>query len=244
MQVPTPSHTTRVTTISHRTPPTRVTGSTAHATAPVRPANFSPGAHPIDRTQQSSVRSLLDALRGMNPIYGVPMAAAFVRSVFADPQMIEAYLCPKPMLAIEHAVESTEPGDLPAWIPFEVASQAARQATAMRLVQRFERGLTHVATMLYPCGLFHAARIAQFSGAYGPTKPLDFDQVARLRQLLLEDPLRQLKARHIAVGNTLAAVLGQSYDVQDVDTEQVARVRSAVLLANLKVTAIWAPGPT
>jgi hypothetical protein len=244
MQVPTPSNTTRVTAISHRAPTTRATGNTGHAIAPVRPTNFSSEAQSIDRAKQPSVRSLLDALRGMNPIYGVPMAAAFVRAAFADPQMVEAYLCPKPMPAIEHAEASTEPGDLPAWIPFEAASLAARQATAMRLVQPFERGLTHVATMLYPCGLFHGARIASLNEAQGPTKPFDFDQVARLRQLLLEDPLRQLKAQHIAVGNTLAAVLGQPYDVQDVDTEQVARVSSAVLLANLKVTAIWAPVPT
>lgn len=41
------------------------------------------------------------------------------------------------------------------------------------------------------------------------------------------------QSQNPALANTMAAVLGLPYDVQDVNEEQVARIASAVCLANL-----------
>ena len=206
-------------------------------------------SRPSSRTIESpAVRKLLDKLQGLSPSYPDPVTEAFIESVFSDQSVMAAYLLPKPVEGIEYADMTAEVGselnEKPQWIPMAVMTRAAGQSLSMGLIRPFERCLTHLATMLYPCGLFYCHYVAQAFPERGQGKPFHFDEVAVMRGLLLESPLRKLKARNPALANTLAAVLGLPYEVQDVNEEQVARIASAVCLANLKVTAIWAPHQT
>jgi hypothetical protein len=178
-------------------------------------------------------------LQGLGPNYGDPMIEEFVQGVFSDQSIVDAYFFPKPITGLMNAAELHTSGSASAWIPLEVASRAAAQAQMMGLIRPYERRLTHLGTFLYPCGLFHCARIEVLSGQEN-TVP-SFEQIETMRGLLLEESLRRLKTHHQGLPSTLAAVLGLPHD-EDINEEQVARIASAVYLANVKVTAIWTAG--
>ena len=169
------------------------------------------------------------------------MIEAIIESVFIGQSLMAAYQLPKPVEGLEyadmaHAVtdeEGVEMNAKPQWIPMAVITCEAGQSLSMGFIRPFERCLTHLTTMLFPCGLFYWHYVAQAFPERRHGKRFRFDQVVMMRRLLLESPLKKLKARNPALANSMAAVLGLPYDVQDVNEEQVARIASAVCLANL-----------
>jgi hypothetical protein len=163
------------------------------------------------------------------------MTEGFVKGFLGNKAVVEAYFHPK-VNASDPARPPVLP-NLPMVIPMAEAMRAATQAAAMGLIKPHERALVHLATMVYPCGLFFCALVDQHPSAVGP----QFHEVALMRSMLLERPLKLLKGQHIGMGNTLAAVLGLAYSAEDVDLEQVSRLATAVHLANARITALWAP---
>jgi len=180
-------------------------------------------------------------LQGLRPSYSDPMTEEFVQGVFSEEGLLDAYLYPKRV-----AGKGADMGTTSAWIPLEAASRAAAQAVRMFQIRPYERCLTHIAAMLYPCGMFYCARAAalgqieDLNGAPGMGSAVGFEEFDLMRRQLLEAPLKKLRSRHAGLANTLAAVLTLPCDRQDTNEEQVARIASAVYLANRSVAAIWA----
>ncbi|MFC5522612.1 hypothetical protein [Polaromonas jejuensis] len=174
----------------------------------------------------------------MRPFYGEAITEEFVKNFLGNKAVVDAYYHPRAIAGVINASDPASPSDLPTVIPMAAAMRAATQAAAMELIKPHERALVHLATIVYPCGLFFCAHLDDpHALAVGP----QFHQVALMRSMLLEQPLKKLKGRHTAMGNTLAAVLGLAYSAEDVDLEQVSRLATAVHLANARITTLWAP---
>ncbi|WP_041388226.1 hypothetical protein [Polaromonas sp. JS666] len=172
------------------------------------------------------------------PFYGKPMTEEFVKNFLGNKAVVDAYYHPKVIAGVASAGDPAQRSDLPTLIPMAMAMRAASRAAAMELIKPHERPLVHLATMVYPCGLFFCAYLDDpHALAVGP----QFHEVALMRSMLLELPLKKLKGRHTAMGNTLAAVLGLAHSAEDVDLEQVSRLATAVHLANARITTLWAP---
>lgn len=172
------------------------------------------------------------------PFYGEPMTDEFVKNFLGNKAVVEAYYHPKAIAGVINASDPARPSALPVVIPMAEAMQAASQAAAMELIKPHERALVRLATIVYPCGLFFCAHLDDpHALAVGP----QFHEVALMRSMLLEQPLKVLKGQHRGMGNTLAAVLGLAHSAEDVDLEQVSRLATAVHLANARITALWAP---
>jgi hypothetical protein len=218
MNKPTPSR-------NHRTP--------HHHHHPVGPAQTGQ-----DRPQGlPPLSQLLDPTR---PFYGEPMTEAFVKNFLGNKAVVDAYFHPKLIADVINASDPARPPVLPhltTVIPMAEAMRAATQAAAIELIKPHERALVHLATIVYPCGLFFCEMIDQQASAVGR----QFPEVALMRSMLLEQPLKVLKGLHIGMGNTLAAVLGLTYSVEDVDLEQVSRIATVVHLANIRITELWVP---
>lgn len=193
------------------------------------------------RRLTSPTQPMHPMLQGLRPSYSDPMTEEFIQGVFSEEGVLDAYLYPKRVTG-----KGADTGTTSAWIPLEAASRAAAQAVRMFQIRPYERCLTHIAAMLYPCGMFYCARAAAlgqiegFNGAPGMGSAVGFEEFDLMRQQLLEAPLKKLRSRHAGLANTLAAVLGLPCDRQDTDEEQVTRIASAVYLANRSVAAIWA----
>jgi len=164
----------------------------------------------------------------------------FLKMVFSDENILDAYFFPKPIwdfMGADQPVGFPASGALPDWIPKDVASRSAAQAASMALIRPCERRVTQLATFLYPCAHFYYARNQALSGREGVI--LNLEQVETMRSLLLARPLHHLRTKAPSLGATLAAVLGLAVCDEDVSLTQVARISSAVYIANLKVSAIW-----
>lgn len=189
----------------------------------------------------SPTQHLHPMLQGLRPSYSDPMTEEFVQGVFREEGVLDAYLYPKRVTG-----KGVDAGTTSAWIPLEAASRAAAQAVRMFQIRPYERCLTHIAAMLYPCGMFYCARAAAlgqiegFNGVPGMGSAVGLEEFDVIRQQLLDSPLKKLRGRHAGLANTLAAVLGLPCDRQDTNEEQVTRIASAVYLANRSVAAIWA----
>lgn len=189
----------------------------------------------------SPTQSLHPMLQGLRPSYSDPMTEEFVQGVFSEEGLLDAYLYPKRVTG-----KGADAGTTSAWIPLEAASRAAAQAVRMFQIRPYERCLTHIAALVYPCGMFYCARAAALgqieglNGAPGMRSAVGFQEFDLMRQQLLEAPLKKLRRHHAGLANTLAAVLGLPCDRQDINEEQVSRIASAVYLANRSVAAIWA----
>ncbi|MFS2033423.1 hypothetical protein ACEN8I_05280 [Polaromonas sp. CT11-55] len=180
-------------------------------------------------------RNRLERLR---PHYSDPTLNKFARQVFSDDSAVSAYFFPRLASDVQNYAVIAPQAKTAAWVPLEVALAAAGAAQSAALVQPHERELVHLAAFVYPCGLFHCARVAVIEGY--KRMPLDGDWVRILRGLFLEDALRTLRTWHASKADTLSAVLGLDGE-GDVNEEQVARLASVVHLAHLKTNAIWAP---
>ena len=152
--------------------------------------------------------------------------------MFAQPDVVKAYFRPTPML-----FRSVPHGATRMVLPFDHALRAAKRAGGMPVLWPQERGLAWLAAFVYPCGIFHEAdpslRYASRPGKGAPAVALH-----RLRYELQQDPLRQLRRRNLALGDTLAAALGLDGSDQ-CDGEQVARLLTAVRLATVELDQAW-----
>lgn len=169
-----------------------------------------------------------------------PTLEEFVKRVFSDHNILDAYFLPKSIwdfMGEDQPITLPASGDLQELIPLDVASHAATQAMDMDLIKPAERFATQVAAFLYPCGLFYYALSQALPDKEGTI--LSYEQIGTLRGLLLERPLQYLREQDPGMGDTLTAVLGLAVCEEDVSLAQVARISSAVYIANLKVSSIW-----
>ena len=175
------------------------------------------------------------------PFYGNRCIEGMYRMLFDNPSVYRAYYSPRPMPVLAPAAETTggesRCKELPVIVPMELTLRSANQAAHSGLVKPHERPLVHLAAIVSPCGLLMATdedEPAQTSAA--PS----WDKIAFLRMYMLSKPLMKIKAFNVEMGNTLAAVLGQSYEQEDVDFDQVTRLATAVRLSDTKLASYWA----
>jgi len=122
-------------------------------------------------------------------------------------------------------------------IPMELILRSAHQAAHSGLVKAHERPLVHLAAIVSPCGLLMATDDTDDPAVAGPAS---WDKISFLRMFMLSKPLIKIKVFDVGMGNTLAAVLGQSYEQDDVDFDQVTRLATAVRLSDTKLASYWA----
>lgn len=122
-------------------------------------------------------------------------------------------------------------------LPFDVALAAARRAWNMPVLLRHERHLVSVAALCYPCAVFHAAdpSLRSFARCGGNAPG---EELLLLRQVLLEDPLRALRARDPQLAAALGAALGFAHS--ECEADQIARLVSSVRLATIDIEQRWA----
>ena len=175
------------------------------------------------------------------PFYGNRCIEGMYRMLFDNPSLYRAYYFPRSMPGLAPAADTAGPVALGKAIstvkPMELTLRSANQAAHSGLVKPHERPLVHLAAIVSPCGLLMATdedEPAQKSAA--PS----WDKIAFLRTYMLSKPLMKIKAFNVEMGNTLAAVLGQSYEQGDVDFDQVTRLATVVRLSDTKLASYWA----
>jgi hypothetical protein len=181
--------------------------------------------------------ALRERLHALLPDYGDVTLQAFVLRVFSDDGVLQAYFRPTAVTEMPTIHKPVLPVRLRKCLPIEAALRAADHASALALVRPHERRLVHLAALLYPCAWFDSNRMAALSRQTGLAPSLE--QTAALRAMLLEDAMRWLRAHCHGLADTLAAAIGLPND-GDINDEQVARIASAVYLANLRLCAEWA----
>ena len=161
--------------------------------------------------------------------------------LFDQPNLYRAYYYPRPIPGLAPAVETQGTAafgkELLAVKPMKLILRSAYQAAQSGLVKPHERPLVHLAAIVSPCGLLLAT-----DDADDPQSPAisSWDKISFLRMYMLSKPLIKIKAFDVGMGNTLAAVLGQSYEREDVDIDQVTRLATAVRLSDTKLASYWA----
>jgi hypothetical protein len=153
----------------------------------------------------------------------------FVKDALADAEIVESYFFPR----IASQPVNMLPRKAQVLLPIEHALRAAHQAKAYGDLLPQERSLAFVAGLLYSCGVFHCTNpLFRPPGRnWAPSR----SYAKKLMGLLLEDALLKLHSADAGLGQTLAAVLGVG-DAQDCHPDQVARIGTAVYLANFAVT--------
>ncbi len=190
---------------------------------------------PLPEVQPGSVEWLRQALDKRRVHYADRDLERFVQQVFLDKTLLAAYFHPSTSIGANPPRFSSRNTGL-SWLPFEIALAAASQAHATPNVNNWERSLVHVATFLYPCGLFYRSWEIENSSAVYRLDHAMCD-TTHLRLFLLEDALRTLRARSKLKADTLGALLG--LDSSEVDAEQVDRLASAVRRVQTAANNIW-----
>lgn len=198
-------------------------GLTALPAAPGAPLRLHPGY----------VDFLRQRLHDQRPRFAAPPLEQFARQVFADDLMVESYFHARYGRA---GTPSSSGQASQILVPFEEACRAARRAERMGVLASFERPLACLAALIYPCGLFYVAHPAVQRES--SLTRLDGAALRSMRHRVLEAPLRQLRGQHQGLADTLSAVLGFG-DEGDCNPEQVSRIATAVVLANLRVSELW-----
>ena len=174
------------------------------------------------------------------PYYGNRCIEGMYRMLFDNPYLRRAYYDSRVIPGLAYAAEATGPGDVPEPLPMvqpmELTVKSARQAAHSGLVKPHERALVYLAAIVSPCGLLMTTHDLE-----NPEKSAtpNWDEIHFVRMLMLSRPLIKIKAVNAPMGNTLAAVLGQSYECEDVDMDQVTRLATAVGLSDTKLASLW-----
>lgn len=154
----------------------------------------------------------------------------FLNKVFQDNLMVEVFHHMHLPKAADPAVPT------PALFPLLEAIRAGKRAASMKVIDTRERGFVFTAAMVQSCALFHCAH-PYVKNHYGP-EGITSAEVQKIKLLLLEDALRDLRSQDTARGETMTAVLDHApRDVRN--AEQVARIAAAVHLSNLPIQAEW-----
>ena len=173
--------------------------------------------------------------------YGDRRIEGLYRMLFDNPYVYRAYYDLRVIPGMMHAAESNSPKVLPRFVPMALTLSAANQAAGMSLVKPHERALVHLAAIVSPCGLF---LVSNLTGENNQPAIPTWDEISFTRFVLLERPLTKIKGVHVEMGNTLAAILGQSYSHEDVDMDQVTRLATAVQFSDARLAAYWSPQAT
>jgi hypothetical protein len=155
----------------------------------------------------------------------------FVCGMFDQPHLVRAYFRPTTLAALGSGI-----GRHGTVLPFEVALSGAKRAWAMPLLLRHERPVASVAALAYPCAIFLAADPSSRSYARcGGNAPAE--ELSLLRQILLDDSLRALRASNPQLGAALGAALGVAH--RECEDDQIARLVSSVRLATMAIDQLW-----
>ena len=187
-----------------------------------------PVAAPYDPRLLASAESLRVTLEQRRYHYSDPRLERFALEFFADDNMVWAYFFPREAGPNPHQTSygTVAQLDLKAvWTPLNGATAAAVQAQAMAIVLPDERELVHLATLLYPCALFHCVRSTVMGGHQRIAVPPSW--LDQMRSGFLADALRTLRHYDPAMAGCLSAVLDGPGEGA-VNPEQVSRLASAV----------------
>lgn len=147
----------------------------------------------------------------------------FLQSVLADEELLRGYFYMHTVL-----VGSDREGyEQVSFYPVSMAVRAAVRASESPFVLPHEKDLAYLATLLYPCGLYHL--IHPVFGPRTKTVPT-LTNAKKQTATLLEDALRGLRKNYPAMGQTMAAVLG-AREAENLNESQVKRLQSAVVQA-------------
>ncbi|MEO8388007.1 hypothetical protein [Polaromonas sp.] len=215
-------------------------------TAP-RPANLqvaqchcegAPAAAPYDPRLLASAESLRVALEHRRYHYSDQRLERFALEFFADDNMVWAYFFPREAGPNPHQTSYGTVAQLDmkaVWTPLKVATAAAVRAQSMAIVRPHEREFIHLATLLYPCALFHSVRSAVMGGHQRIAVPPGW--LVHMRSQFLADALRTLRHHEPAMARGLGAVLDVPGEGA-VNPDQVSRLASAIRLAHLQARAV------
>ncbi len=189
----------------------------------------------------------VELLNPGQPYYGNRNIEGMYRMLFGNPYLDLAYNSPRVIPGLTdpaheaQAAQTAGPASgapaLPMVAPMALVLKSAHQAAHSGMVKPYERALVHLAAIVSPCGLLMATHDVEH-----PEKSAtpSWDEIDFTRMYMLSKPLIKIKAVEVAMGNTLAAVLGQSYEQEDVDVDQVTRLATAVRLSDTKLASYWA----
>lgn len=173
--------------------------------------------------------------------YGNRCIEGMYRMLFDNPSLYRAYYAPRPIpglaLAAEQVGGESHGKELPVIEPMTLILRSAYYAAHSALVKPHEKALVHLAAIVSPCGLLMATDDTDDTQG---SEAATWDKISFLRMYMLSRPLIKIKAFNVGMGNTLAAVLGQSFEQDDVDFDQVTRLATAVRLSDTKLASYWA----
>ncbi|MGH6637341.1 MAG: hypothetical protein ACREBY_01915 [Polaromonas sp.] len=212
----------------------------------VRRADATPVALPYDAQLLAPAELLRITLERRRHHYSDPHLERFALQLFADDNLVWAYFFPRavtsgssgsPNRHYQPIAPVSQLDMKTVWTPLEVATAAADQARSLALVLPHEREFIHLATLVFPCALFHCVR-STVMGGYDRIAPSP-DWLIHMRGLFVAEALHTLRSQEPAMADTLSAVLGLPGE-GDTHPEQVSRLASAVRLTHLQTQAIWA----
>ncbi len=182
----------------------------------------------------------IELLDPCQPYYGNRCVEGMYRMLFDNPSLYQAYYAPRQMPGVTPAAATPDPGSVCTTLlmvkPMQMVLRSAYQAAHSGLVKPHERPLVHLAAIVSPCGLLMATHDADDEQTPATAS---WDKIAFLRMYMLSKPLIKIKAFNVEMGNTLSAVLGQTYEQEDVDFDQVTRLATAVRLSDTKLASHW-----
>lgn len=179
---------------------------------------------PVHPRHLEDMRALI---RTALPVFLEEELNQFAGEVFRDDELLKAYFVGREVKANGRN-----------WLitPYDASRRGSRLASRYEILAAGEQTLTQLAAFLYPCGMYYALSPAgqQIANGSGCTRR----QMRDTTRLLLEGPMRRLRSRSPAIADTLSRSLGIRAS-GDVDADQVARIGTAVQLANLIVMRFW-----
>ena len=151
----------------------------------------------------------------------------FLSTLFEDQTMVSVYM---------RAREVQETQSSRICLPFDLAWQAGARAHVSALLLPHEKPLAWVGAFAYSCGLF--LNTDPVHRKTSEIHAMDPRQVRETRYLVLAEAFHVLRNRNNAVGETLGAAMGV-LNPHDCDPDQIARIGTAVRLANLRIESLW-----
>lgn len=211
--------------------------STSGHKTPPPPTNINLPAVSSGDDQPPSEPSWIELLDPNKKFYGNRCIEGMSRMLFDNKNVYKAYYEPRCIAGLAPAATGASKQITPRFVPMDLILKSATQASGSYLVKPHERVLVHFAAIVSPVGLLLAT---DDLGKDGYVDKANWNEILFMRMYLLSHPLIKIKSAHMHMGNTLAAVLGQSYNEEDVDLDQVSRLAAAVQLSDSRVSSYWA----
>lgn len=184
----------------------------------------------------SSELNWIEQLDPSQKYFGNRYIEGMNRMLFDNKNVFKAYFEPRMISGLTPVASGTSRQTTPRFVPMDLIQKSASQASGLYLVKPHERALVHLAAVISPVGLLLAT---DDLGKDGCSDKASWNEILFTRMYLLSRPLIKIKGVHMHMGNTLAAVLGQSFNEEDVDLEQVSRLATAVQLSDSRVSSHW-----